>query len=280
MLNEPIVLRDLLNEYHSVDLGYYPDGTPYVKADIDADNHWELIVRPRNIGDFVAAMFLVDSITERGGNVWRLVLPCIPGARQDRINPTGDTLFSAKSIAKIINDRNFESVRVLDPHSEVSAALIDRCQVTQPWEIYDVRYAFRRDYDAVVIPDLGAVKRATALAEVLNIPTIQGLKHRDVATGKLSGFSLSSDDLSAFETRKDKHVLVADDLCDGGWTFTGLAEEIQAEEMTADLYVSHGIFSKGLDTLAKSYRKIFTTDSYLHGLEHESLHILEITSEL
>lgn len=279
MLNEPVVLREHSGVCHSVELGFYPDGTPFVKSDIDLSDTWEMILRPRNISEFIAAMFLVDSITERGGEVYRLVLPCIPGARQDRINPTGDILFTVKSIAKMINDRRFETVHVLDPHSEVSAALIDRCQVTQPWEVYDVRYAFRHDYDGVVIPDLGAVKRATALAQVLNIPTVQGLKHRDVATGKLSGFGLSSDDLAVF-TSRGKHLLVADDLCDGGWTFTGLAEEIRAEGMTADLYVSHGIFSKGLDDLAGWYGKIFTTDSYLHGVEHDALHTIEITTEL
>ena len=54
-----------------------------------------------------------------------LFMPYIPHARQDR-NVSG-RLFTLKSFAEIINSLNFAIVVVLDPHSDVSTALLDRC---------------------------------------------------------------------------------------------------------------------------------------------------------
>jgi ribose-phosphate pyrophosphokinase len=56
-------------------------------------------------------------------------------------------------------------------------------------------------------------------------------------------------------------VLIVDDLCDGGGTFTAHASVLLAAGATAvDLYVTHGIFSKGLPL--DHIDRVFTTDSY------------------
>ena len=61
---------------------------------------------------------------------------------------------------------------------------------------------------------------------------------------------------------KDQTILIVDDLCDGGMTFIKSAErlyELEAKEV--HLYVSHGIFSKGLKPLTDSgIKRIFTKD--------------------
>jgi ribose-phosphate pyrophosphokinase len=56
--------------------------------------------------------------------------------------------------------------------------------------------------------------------------------------------------------------LIVDDICDGGGTFIGLAAELKNKN-AGKLYlaVSHGIFSKGFDSL-KCFDKIFTTNSF------------------
>jgi len=57
--------------------------------------------------------------------------------------------------------------------------------------------------------------------------------------------------------------LIVDDICDGGGTFLGLAKELKSKN-AGKLYlaISHGIFSKGFESLAKDFQKIFTTDSF------------------
>ncbi len=58
--------------------------------------------------------------------------------------------------------------------------------------------------------------------------------------------------------------LVVDDICDGGGTFLGLADKFwkQTSISTLDLYVTHGIFSKGVRELLRMYHNVYSTDSY------------------
>lgn len=245
----------------NVPFDQYPDGGPLIKLDYE-DWHQQisaLVLRPTSMETFMQAMFLADAFEERGRKIPNLILPFIPGARQDRLNPEGDFLFTIKSIAKMINDRTFEKVLVLDPHSSVSPALINRCGSV---DLAGVLYDFKKDFDGVIAPDAGAAHRAQVAAEVVQAPLIQGSKTRDVATGKLSGFEV--------QVEAGKHYLVFDDICDGGGTFVGLAEKITEQGATAQLFVSHGIFSKGVDELNKHYTHITTTDStlfYKYGVE-------------
>lgn len=251
-------------------IGTYPGGEPIItwgRDDIDEqydENIIAMMVRPKSMTSFMAAMFWVDAYVERGNDAPFLVLPCVPGARQDRLNPKGDYLFTAKSIARMINERDFPQVYVLDPHSEVTPALIDRCVVRMPHQYSDVvEYLKGKRYGAVVAPDAGAGKRAQLMADALGVPVLTASKKRDVETGALSGFSLQ---VTEYPDSSDANLLVVDDLCDGGWTFNGLAEEIiKHGYRKPDLWVTHGIFSKGLDELNSNYNQIMTSDSVLHG---------------
>jgi hypothetical protein len=42
------------------------------------------------------------------------------------------------------------------------------------------------------------------------------------------------------------------------------------------LYVTHGIFSKGLDDLLAMFEVLYTTDSFVSGFSHPRLEIKEI----
>jgi ribose-phosphate pyrophosphokinase len=246
------------DRFYPVVLNNYPDGMPVIPF-VDLD-HAEyslpvypetMILRPQNLEQFVAGMFYCDAAAERGTPIRNLILPHVPGGRQDRINPAGDYLFTLKSVAKMINERKFDSVVVLDPHSTVTPALIDRCRIVN---LADLLHNFWKGYGGVIAPDVGAAKRAFDVAQVLGLPFHQAEKHRDVATGKLSGFAAPT-------IKSGEHYLVVDDICDGGGTFLGLGEIIRAKGAYADLIVTHGIFSKGLDDLLKIYKKVITTDS-------------------
>lgn len=232
-------------------VGMYSDGTPMVKTDQfeDIRNHADtMILRADSLQEFVVGMFLYDVVG--GGIPMKLVIPYLPGARQDRSNPTGDVLFTARSVAAMINQRGFYEVISVDPHSPVMPKLINNF-VEYPIE--EVAQKFWKGYDAIIGPDKGSVERAGRTAQALNKPYVLGSKVRDVSTGRLSGFDVT--------VEPGKHYLVVDDICDGGGTFLGLGEKIQEQGAYADLYVTHGIFSKGTDELKKIYRNIYTTDS-------------------
>jgi ribose-phosphate pyrophosphokinase len=114
----------------------------------------------------------------------------------------------------------------------------------------------------LVAPDKGATAKVAALANLLQHRWIQGDKVRDPKTGALSGFSVDDDGKSI----EGCHLVVVDDICDGGGTFIGLGEELnKLKPKSMDLYVTHGIFSKGYDKLLEIYTTIHTTDTFIRN---------------
>ncbi len=111
----------------------------------------------------------------------------------------------------------------------------------------------------IICPDAGVSKKI----DNFNHPALRAnpkvfcSKHRDTVTGALSGFEAHCGDL------EKRPCVIVDDICDGGGTFLGLAEELKHKN-AGPLYlaVTHGIFSKGLDELLKVFSVIYTTDSF------------------
>ena len=246
-----------------VNLGIYPDNTPVV----DLEDVWNqstghddlfMISRPDSLHEFVTHMFVADSFAERGNPIRSLVLPRVPGARQDRIKWEGDWLFTLKSVAKMINDRHFDKVITLDPHSLATTALIDRLVVPEIRLRHCMEDAGINTnlYAGIIAPDLGASKRAQEAADMFELPVFQAGKVRDPQTNKLSGFHFYSTLIPS------NRYLVVDDLCDAGGTFIGLAEEAhKVYGVTLDLFVTHGLFTKGTATLLQHYNNLIATDS-------------------
>lgn len=233
--------------------GLYSDNTPMIKPGegFDPTRVHTMVYRHSTTTSFVAAMFLVDSIYAQGGEIRTLVLPYIPGARQDRINPSGDNLFAASGFAEMINNRLFSRVIVLDPHSPVAPSLIDN---VIEYPLSEVASQVWKGYTGIIAPDKGAQARAEIFAAALGKPIFYASKTRDVSTGKLSGFSV--------DIPEGGHYLVVDDICDGGGTFMGLGDKIKEAGAFADLYVTHGIFARNaVHKLKDYYKNIYTTDS-------------------
>ena len=233
----------------------YPDGSPMAKFDSPAFESGDtLVLRPTSLGSFITGLYLADARRERGRPIKRLVLPFVPGGRQDRINEAGDYLFTLKSVANDINRRGFERVVTVDPHSVATGSAIDNLD-TYPLERLFGHGAWP-GYTAVVAPDAGAGKRAEAMAAAIGRPLVQATKHRDVETGRLSDFRV--------DVEEGGHYLVVDDICDGGGTFVGLGERIREQGAFCSLFVTHGLFTKGTERLLEIYKTIQTTDSTPH----------------
>ena len=237
-----------------IDQRLYSDATPMIKMGDFAEvveKADTMILRPKSLASFVEAMFLIDAIKLQGRRIQNLILPYVPGARQDRTNPTGDVLSTAWSVASMINGRFFDQVLILDPHSPVLTDLIYDVKVYPLDRIAAKMYP---DYTGIIAADKGGKNRAEQFADAMGKPIFYGSKIRDVATGKLSGFDVDV-------LPQGGHFLVVDDICDGGGTFIGLWNEIDKQNAVADLFVTHGIFSKGSSDLRKTYRNVYTTDS-------------------
>lgn len=185
-----------------------------------------------------------------------LMLAYMPFSRYDRHMYRGDA-FGLKVFAQVINSMNFDMVVTLDAHSDVTAAVINNLYNIPQVDAL-MTHRFLRDYDVVVAPDAGAEKKATAAAKAMQCELATLVKHRNVMTGEITGMGLSTGIV------KNQNCLIVDDLCDGGATFVHAAAKLfTLGAKSVDLYVTHGVFSKGTEVLRNAgIENIYTTNSF------------------
>jgi ribose-phosphate pyrophosphokinase len=253
---------DINNENDLVSRIRFPSGEHHVRINaVDDGDIVELVWSEPN-GDIMVLGMAVDACRRGGASEIHLLMPFVPYARQDRIAVPGDPL-SIKVFTDFLNSLNLNSVTIFDPHSDVTSALINNCQVVEQHQFASSALLSMNsdtiDPVAIVAPDLGAAKKAKKLQAYvenfhnLKFPVIQCDKSRNPHTGQLTGFQVI--DGSPY----DHDCLIVDDICDGGGTFLGLAEVLNNEgARRLGLYVTHGLFTKGIDLLASKFR-LFTT---------------------
>ncbi|RZL69366.1 MAG: ribose-phosphate pyrophosphokinase [Pedobacter sp.] len=254
----------------------FSGGEPHLKINPNFDITQSVTITHRlnSFNDLGQLCLAVDALKRMQVEIADLYIPYFPAARQDRVMIKGEPL-SVKVYADIINSLGFKKVIVFDAHSEVTPAVLNNCEViTNHKFIAQVIEEIGKE-TILISPDGGALKKIYKVAEFLGgIEVVECSKSRNVKTGKLSGFKVYADDLQG------KDCLIVDDICDGGGTFIGLAEELKNKN-AGKLYlaVSHGIFSKGFDDLGKSFERIFTTNS-VKALEHANLHQINLAHGL
>lgn len=204
--------------------------------------------------DLIDLMLTVDAIRRinKEARIF-LIIGYLPYSRQDRVCNAGESL-SLAVITSLINSLEFTRVYTWDCHSDVGLALLDNVvHVTSSEIIARSFYDHAFDDTLIVSPDAGANKKVQGIAKDLGFKGIvRADKTRDVATGKITGTVVYSEHLG------DQNLLVVDDILDGGGTFIPLYEELR--KLTTGsicLYVTHGIFTKGFDSFANTYDKIY-----------------------
>ncbi len=128
------------------------------------------------------------------------------------------------------NDVNYCDIRNIEPVKEIMKALI------------------KVDPSMICYPDLGAKTRYGRMSILENYSNCYFTKERNKDTGGIERLYLN--ELVDIEGQS---VLVVDDICDGGMTFKLTAEKLLtlgAKEV--NLYTTHGIYSKGIETLRDS----------------------------
>jgi ribose-phosphate pyrophosphokinase len=249
----------------------FSGGEPHIKIDPNFDVTQTVTITHRlnSFNDLGLLCIAVDALRRMDVKNMDLFIPYFPAARQDRVMIKGEPL-SVKVYADIINGMQFEKVFVFDAHSEVTPALVNNCEViTNHTFIQAVVKAIGNDVK-LISPDGGALKKIYKVSEFLGgVEVVECSKSRDVKTGRLSGFKVYNDDLQG------EDCLIVDDICDGGGTFVGLADELKNKN-AGKLYlaVSHGIFSKGFAVL-DCFEKIFTTNSF-KDFEGENVEVIKL----
>lgn len=247
------IFKVRVNEYlpAKVEIFKFSGGESQVKfhnpSTSDEGNRVNIFALIRN-GDIMELALLVDAIRRSIKNpIINLHMPYLPYARQDRIMNNGESL-AVKVFCDFVNSLNLNSVTVDDCHSDVGVALLNNVHNDQTF----IPKVQELNFDVLVAPDSGALKKTYKYANILNKPVIRADKERDVKTGNITGTVVYGD-------VQDKKVLIMDDICDYGNTFIHLSKvlyEEGAKEVT--LYVTHGLFAGGTQVLCDAGLKVLS----------------------
>lgn len=241
----------------------YPDGqisARYIPQPLFAQSDYTIRQRVNSYEDLFflrACAELIQKGVADKVRSWKLFIPCMFGQRSDR-RFSDDQSFDLKVIAEFINQCKFEEVGVLDPHSDVTMALINNSSKISSYEYVEktVRDIQRQTTDTDILlisPDAGAYKKVFEYGERLGLPVMGAMKHRD-KDGKIN--------LMFTHDVEGKDCLIVDDLCDGGKTFIDLGQKLKdLKARKVYLYVTHGLFSRDFKTFEHKIDHIYCTNS-------------------
>lgn len=251
----------------------FPDGQPHYVFEPDRFRQMEtgesieIIGAIRSGNDLVNMLVAVDAVYSAVSILTSppplaLNVSYLLGARMDRRIGPGQP-FSLDVVAGMLQSgiAGRAELRILDPHSKVTLTLLPGAKILQPDALIKMVLLRIEQAEAqqpvVVIPDAGAIDRTLGILERLNAAhsVAYCTKVRDEKTGKLSGFALNKGEVNG------RVVVIVDDICDGGGTFSGIADVLRNQGATkVHLCVTHGVFSKGIEI--RGIDEIFSSDSY------------------
>jgi ribose-phosphate pyrophosphokinase len=227
----------------------FPAGELQVTVRIKPGDLANIDFEYENNEEILELLLIADAIKRSGGTIRKITIPYIPFGRQDRIMNNGEA-FSLKVFADLLNSIGAEIVETVDPHSDVTRALINNITVIEQSEIFAHRIKNLCREFHLVYPDSGASKKIHKMERALvevgagdNMQeTIPADKIRDVATGKITGTKVFADNLNPIST-----YIIVDDICDGGRTFIELAKELRKKgAKNIILMVTFGLFTQGM----------------------------------
>jgi ribose-phosphate pyrophosphokinase len=253
----------------------FPDGTSQVwklPDEVFASKELEIT------WNFEAERELIDLLSLREllpdhAYAWDLHIPFLPYARQDKEVSNAST-FNLKVLAGLINSLGCTRVTSVDTHNpERTKELFFSFENIEVTELHKLLVnEIQPNY--IVFPDLGAKNRYFRNG-VAHLPRIIFDKVRDQLTGEITGHTMSYRDLNGVTIQdvdmarianKGDRFLIIDDLCDGGATFISIAQKLRSQipDIKVDLYVTHGVFSKGRENLTNNgINSIYTTNSLI-----------------
>ena len=185
----------------------------------------------------------------------------MPYGRQDRVCAPGQA-HGLDLVGNMINEACFDRIVTWDAHSWQTLAKI-RAHEVEPALIMErdkvLAGLLELPNTILVAPDAGARQRVLKVAQHFGLGENQILectKHRNSETGILSDPQIPDMNLDG------KVLILIDDICDGGYTFIQLSQALKRKgAQCIYLYVTHGIFSKGLQALWGQVGHIWTSDS-------------------
>jgi len=254
-----VVVRDEFDNVINYEFFTFSGGEEHVRiVSAVGGSDVYMVAKLRSSKAVMQMLMLNDALRRAGAASIHAFIPYMPYARQDRVCNAGEPL-SVKVMADLINSCKFDSVDIMDPHSDVTGALINNLDITDQSTIFTSYFSNELEMKphlyTLVSPDAGATKKIGAIARAMTCSVVEASKVRDTKTGHIVSTKVP-------DNVTNHNCLIVDDICDGGRTFIELAKVLRAQgAKTVSLCVTHGIFSKGLSPLKEHLDHIYTTDS-------------------
>lgn len=199
----------------------------------------------------------------------------IINSRMDRIYNKSE-VFTLKYFCDIINSLHFDNVIVMDVHSNVSNALLNNISERPLIELNELI----QNYDNVYFPDEGAQKRYSKVLDLSRKYVYTGMKKRDWSTGDIEGLNV----LYTLDSPRKKSILMIDDICSYGGTFSYSAEKLKKLGFeTIDAYCTHSekVVNNPDSKIQLAFRnglinKLYTTDTLLQNTDCENIIIYHV----
>lgn len=256
-----------------VESSHFADGERYYRLLTDVENQQCSIIAsvlpdPESIFELLA---LYRMLQDNGAQIAAVVIPYLGYARQDRPSRKGEASLGIM-VLEVLKAMTVSKLFLLDVHSDLIRHTFNQ-SIEELSAVPLFAAALNRAAPAVIVaPDAGSLKRAEALATLLQpkpeIAQIQKTRPQPntAVAEKLDG------------TVRGKQVLIIDDMIDTGGTL------IEAIKMVTDngakfirVAASHGIFSGNARTLLfqMPIHDIMITNS-LPQINHPHLECLDI----
>jgi ribose-phosphate pyrophosphokinase len=253
---------------HQFKISRFPDGQINAKIGYIKQDPCRIISRFSSYTELMTILSVNQVLRNAGVKYVELYCPYIMSARSDRRFEDYQS-FDLKLTSQILNLGKFDKVFIIDPHSDVTPALIENSVPINAFDgwIEKIPESFWKD-KVLVSPDAGAFKKIFNIADKLKTDLITGSKIRKHESGEL--------EVVIFGDVSGKDCVIVDDICDGGRTFTLLANKLKGlGAKTVSLVVTHGIFSNGLNL--DMIDDIWTTNSYRDFIGNNSnFHVINV----
>ena len=249
----------------------FPDGQQSINLEfIHLEDEVKISSRLNSFKDLEVILCATAALRNIGVKTIHLYVPYFLGARSDRQFEDGGINYLKDVITPIINSQDYETVTIVDAHSDVLEACIHNYRKID--NIGLVKFALTdidntngaREKLILVSPDAGALKKMYHVSEHFGIDKmVIANKHRDIKTGKITHTEVPG----LTQEPGSKNFVIIDDICDGGRTFLEIAKTIRKEREDSVfndkiyLVVTHGIFSAGFLELRNWIDGIYCTNS-------------------
>jgi ribose-phosphate pyrophosphokinase len=249
----------------------FPDGQQSINLDYAIlEDNVKISSRLNDFRDLEVILCATAALRNLGVKTIHLYVPYFLGGRSDRQFTDGGINYLKDVICPIINSQNYETVTIVDAHSDVLEACIQKYRKID--NITLVNFALKdidntdsaREKLILVSPDAGALKKMYHVTEHFGIEKmVIANKHRDIKTGKITHTEVPG----LTQEPGSKNFVIIDDICDGGRTFLEIAKTIRKERKDfvfndkIYLVVTHGIFSAGFSELKNWIDGIYCTNS-------------------